>query len=110
MLDFDLTPFVRTRKYRIRREVRKRVTRVPGDHLAHQVTAEEQRTQAGEGEHGQCELRVAAPPLAYDLTRRRSPARVTDHRMQDVAGANVGGDRVGERAPFVVHTGNVVIS
>ena len=36
--------------------------------------------------------------------------RVADHGMQHVTGANVRGHGVGERASFVVHTGNVVIS
>ena len=109
MLDFHLTPLVRAREHRVGREVRERVTRVSRDHLAHEATAEEQRTEARQREHDQRELRIAAPPLAHDLTRRRRPARVADHRMQHVAGANVGGNRVGERASFVVHTGNVVI-
>jgi len=52
---------------------------------------------------------IMTPPLAYHLTGRGRPARVTDHRMQHVARLHMRSDRVDERASFVVHTGNVVI-
>ena len=89
VLDVDLTALVGAREHRIGREVRERVTRVPGDHLAHEAAPEEQRAEARQREHDQRELRVAAPPLADDLTRRRRPARVADHRVQHVAGVHV---------------------
>ena len=60
------------------------------------------RAEARQRQHHERELRIAAPPLPHDLTRRRRPARVADDRMQHVAGAHVLRDRVGERGPLVV--------
>ena len=85
VLDLDSTLLVRAGEPRVRREVRERVARVAGDHLAHETAAEEQRAEARQAQHHERELRVAAPPLADQFARRGRPARVPDDRVDHVA-------------------------
>ena len=96
-------------------EVREGVARIPGDDLAHELPAEEQRAEARQRQHDQRELGVASPPLPHDLACRGGPARVPDDGVQHVAGLHVTRHRVGEgtllveaRKRVAVHDGNVV--
>ena len=103
VLDVHLAALVRTAEDRVWGEVGEGVSRVAGDHLADEPTAEEQRPEARQAEHGEREPRVPAPPLAHDLARGRGPARVTDVQMERIAGADVLGDGVAQRGALVGH-------
>ncbi len=100
VLDLDLAPEVRTREVGVRRKAREHVAGVPGHHLVHEATAEEQGPQAGEAQHDQGEVGVPSPPVPDEVPGRRRPAGVVGHDVEGVAGTDEGHGLV-ERADLV---------
>ncbi len=103
VLNLDLTTLVGGGEDRVRREVRKRVTRVPGDDPPDHPAAEEQRAEARERQHDELEPGVTTPPLADDLTGDGRPTCVPDDEVEAVAGTDVLGDGIGQRRALVGH-------
>ena len=76
VLHLDLAGQVSIGKVGIGGEAREDITRVAGDHLVHQATAEEEGSEAGQTEHDQGEVRIPSPPVADQVAGGGCPPGV----------------------------------